>query len=80
MSVPPDSGFLPIQTLYGSNGWDCYSWAFLAPLDLIEVIIHNPGVEEDPACGPLIDSIAIKALVSPKPTSRKFFFSFFFLV
>ncbi|XP_024030510.1 uncharacterized protein LOC112094266 [Morus notabilis] len=70
VSVPPDSGLLPIQTLYGSNGWDCYSWAFLAPLSLVEIIIHNPGVEEDPACGPLIDSIAIKELVNPKPTSE----------
>lgn len=72
VSVPPDSGLLPIQTLYGSNGWDCYSWAFLAPLDQVEVIIHNPGVEEDPACGPLIDTIAIKELLPPKPTSGKF--------
>ncbi|KAM6545697.1 hypothetical protein CsatB_026433 [Cannabis sativa] len=69
VSVPPDFGILPIQTLYGSNGWDCYSWAFLAPLNEVDIIVHNPGVEEDPACGPLIDSIALKALVSPKPTS-----------
>ncbi|GMN45181.1 hypothetical protein TIFTF001_014371 [Ficus carica] len=70
VSVPPDSGLLPIQTLYGSNGWDCYSWAFLALLDQVEIIIHNPGVEEDPACGPLIDTIAIKELLPPKPTSE----------
>ncbi|KAK4395297.1 GTP-binding nuclear protein Ran2 [Sesamum angolense] len=61
-----DSGILPIQTVYSSDGWDCYSWGFLAQSNDIEIMIHNPGLEKDPACGPLIDSIALKALPNPK--------------
>ncbi|KAK6912639.1 protein of unknown function DUF642 [Dillenia turbinata] len=63
ISVAPDWGVLPIQTLYSSNGWDSYAWAFQAELDMAEIVLHNPGVEEDPACGPLIDSVAIRNLV-----------------
>ncbi|OMO80680.1 hypothetical protein COLO4_23985 [Corchorus olitorius] len=69
VTVAPDSGVLPIQTVYSSNGWDCYGWAFQAESTEAEVIIHNPGVEEDPACGPLIDAVAIKALYPPRPTN-----------
>ncbi|KAG8375478.1 hypothetical protein BUALT_Bualt10G0104000 [Buddleja alternifolia] len=69
VSVAPDFGVLPIQTLYSSNGWDSYAWAFRSFYNVAEILIHNPGVEEDPACGPLIDSIAIRALYPPKPTS-----------
>lgn len=72
VTVAPDSGVLPIQTLYSSNAWDSYAWAFRTPAEEIEFIIHNPGVEEDPACGPLIDSVAIKILYPPKATSSKF--------
>lgn len=72
VSVAPDYGVLPIQTLYSSNGWDSYAWAFRTSYDVAEILIHNPGVEEDPACGPLIDSVAIRALYPPKPTNRKF--------
>ncbi|KAL0319176.1 UNVERIFIED_CONTAM: hypothetical protein Sangu_2073800 [Sesamum angustifolium] len=61
-----DSGILPIQTVYSSDGWDCYSWGFLAQSNDIEIVIHNPGLEKDPACGPLIDSIALKALPNPR--------------
>lgn len=68
VSVSPDSGILPMQTLYSSNGWDTYAWAFQAEYPEADLVIHNPGVEEDPACGPLIDSIAIKVLYPPKPT------------
>lgn len=71
VSVAPDSGVLPMQTMYSSNGWDSYAWAFQADFDEAEVVIHNPGVEEDPACGPLIDSVAIKALYPPRPTNSK---------
>lgn len=74
ISVAPDSGVLPMQTLYSSNGWDSYAWAFQAEYDMAHILIHNPGVEEDPACGPLIDSIAIKALYPPKATNSKFYF------
>ncbi|XVF34403.1 hypothetical protein REPUB_Repub18cG0056000 [Reevesia pubescens] len=70
VTVAPDSGVLPIQTVYTSSGWDNYAWAFKTTSDLIELIIHNPGEEEDPACGPLIDAVAIKALYPPRPTNK----------
>ncbi|CAA6671733.1 unnamed protein product [Spirodela intermedia] len=70
VTVAPDSGVLPIQTVYSSNGWDSYSWAFKAPSPLVELVIHNPGAEEDAACGPLIDSIAIKELYPPALTNK----------
>ncbi|XP_041019567.1 uncharacterized protein LOC121261316 [Juglans microcarpa x Juglans regia] len=70
VSVAPDWGVLPMQTLYSSNGWDSYAWAFQAESDVAAIVIHNPGVEEDPACGPLIDSIAIKALYPPRLTNK----------
>ncbi|KAI7987792.1 hypothetical protein LOK49_LG13G02522 [Camellia lanceoleosa] len=68
VSVAPDFGVLPMQTLYSSNGWDSYAWAFQAEVPVAEIVIHNPGVSEDPACGPLIDSIAIRALYPPRLT------------
>ncbi|KAI9160964.1 hypothetical protein LWI28_013228 [Acer negundo] len=68
VSVSYDYGILPVQTMYSSNGWDSYAWAFQAQANEIEISIHNPGVEEDPACGPLIDSIALKVLYNPKRT------------
>ncbi|KAM2061647.1 hypothetical protein ACFX1T_046683 [Malus domestica] len=64
-------GIMPIQTMYSSNGWDSYAWGFNADFDEIELVIHNPGVEEDAACGPLIDSVALKLLASPKRTRGK---------
>lgn len=70
VSVAPDSGVLPIQTMYSSNGWDSYAWAFKAMSSVAEILIHNPGVEEDPACGPLIDAIALKLLYPPKATNK----------
>uniref|UniRef100_A0A7C9AU77 DUF642 domain-containing protein n=1 Tax=Opuntia streptacantha TaxID=393608 RepID=A0A7C9AU77_OPUST len=68
VSVAPDSGVLPMQTLYSSSGWDSYAWAFRAMYDVVEIVIHNPGAEEDPACGPLIDAIAMRALYPPRMT------------
>ncbi|EOY31432.1 Uncharacterized protein TCM_038370 isoform 1 [Theobroma cacao] len=70
VTVAPDSGVLPIQTVYSSNGWDSYAWAFKAIAAVIELIIHNTGKEEDPACGPLIDAVAIKALYPPRATNK----------
>ncbi|GLT49556.1 hypothetical protein SLA2020_231050 [Shorea laevis] len=72
VSVAPDFGVLPIQTVYSSSGWDSYAWAFQAPsnIDVVELIIHNPGVEEDPACGPLIDGVGIRTLYPPRATSN----------
>ncbi|KAL3511851.1 hypothetical protein ACH5RR_024568 [Cinchona calisaya] len=65
---PKDWGMLPMQTVYSSEGWDSYSWGFLAEANEVEIVIHNPGREKDPACGPLIDSVALKALNSPTKT------------
>ncbi|KAG8077208.1 hypothetical protein GUJ93_ZPchr0007g5108 [Zizania palustris] len=65
VSVSPEWGVLPMQTIYSSSGWDSYAWAFQAKLDEVALVIHNPGVEEDPACGPLIDGVAIRALYPP---------------
>ncbi|KAH0895678.1 hypothetical protein HID58_045246 [Brassica napus] len=70
ISVAPDSGVIPIQTVYSSSGWDLYAWAFQAESNVAEIVIHNPGEEEDPACGPLIDGVAIKALYPPRPTNK----------
>ncbi|KAI4316295.1 hypothetical protein L6164_024289 [Bauhinia variegata] len=70
VSVAPDSGVVPMQTLYSSNGWDAYAWAFQAEYPQVEIVIHNPGVEADPACGPLIDSVALRALYPPRPTNK----------
>ncbi|KAJ0231866.1 hypothetical protein HA466_0297130 [Hirschfeldia incana] len=66
ISVTHESGVIPIQTMYGSDGWDSYSWAFKAGGSEIEIRIHNPGHEDHPACGPLIDAVAIKALFPPR--------------
>lgn len=67
-SKPSDWGILPIQTMYSSNGWDSYSRGFRADDSEVELSIHNPGKEEDPACGPLIDSVALKLLYPPRRT------------
>ncbi|XP_073042264.1 BIIDXI-like protein At5g11420 [Primulina eburnea] len=63
---PKNWAILPIQTVYSSDGWDSYSWGFVAQSNEIEIVIHNPGSEKDPACGPLIDSVALVALYPPK--------------
>ncbi|KAK4354442.1 hypothetical protein RND71_026636 [Anisodus tanguticus] len=62
---PKDWGMLPLQTMYSSNGWDTYSWGFLAEANVIEIVLHNPAREKDPGCGPLIDFVALKALRAP---------------
>ncbi|KAJ8748804.1 hypothetical protein K2173_011360 [Erythroxylum novogranatense] len=68
VSVPTQSGDLPLQTLYSSNGGDTYAWGFIARTQLVRVTFHNPGRQEDPTCGPLIDAVAIKELFPPRPT------------
>ncbi|XP_010257157.1 PREDICTED: uncharacterized protein LOC104597377 [Nelumbo nucifera] len=68
VSVPPLSGDLPLQTLYSSNGGDTYAWGFRATSKFAKVIFHNPGIQEDPACGPLLDAVAIKELFPPMAT------------
>ncbi|KAK8449088.1 hypothetical protein SEVIR_7G159401v4 [Setaria viridis] len=69
-TVAPESDILPIQTVYTSSGWDSYSWAFRATCSVVSFIVHNPGVSEDPACGPLIDLFAIKTLPPPKSSKN----------
>ncbi|RWW61878.1 hypothetical protein BHE74_00031036 [Ensete ventricosum] len=68
VSVPPLSGDLPIQTLYSSTGGDTYAWGFIPTKKTVQVIFHNVGIEEDPACGPLLDAVAIKELCRPMRT------------
>ncbi|GLT67739.1 hypothetical protein SLA2020_400250 [Shorea laevis] len=63
-----DDGVFPIQTMYSSSGYDSYAWAFQADAAEVEISIHNPGVEEDPGCGPLIDTVCIKTLCHPRRT------------
>ncbi|PUZ47804.1 hypothetical protein GQ55_7G195400 [Panicum hallii var. hallii] len=65
VTVGPESGELPIQTVYTCSGWDSYSYAFRARHTTAWLTVHNPGVEEDPACGPLVDAFAIKTLNPP---------------
>ena len=65
VSAGPESGILPIQTVYTSSGWDSYSYAFRARHTTAWLTVHNAGVEEDPACGPLVDAFAIKTLSPP---------------
>ncbi|KAK8945522.1 hypothetical protein KSP40_PGU011058 [Platanthera guangdongensis] len=67
--VTPYFGTLPIQTTYNSSGRDSYAWAFLAKVVVVDLVIHNPDVEEDPACGPVIDVVAIRTLWPPRPTN-----------
>ncbi|CAN0907783.1 Protein DUF642 L-GALACTONO-1,4-LACTONE-RESPONSIVE GENE 2 [Linum grandiflorum] len=53
---------LPLQTLYSSDGGDTYALAFTVGggEESVRVSFYNPGVQEDPACGPLLDAVAIK--------------------
>ncbi|KAL6903620.1 hypothetical protein ACP4OV_004433 [Aristida adscensionis] len=70
VTVAPESGVLPIQTVYTSSGWDSYSWAFAARSTAVTLIVHNPGVTDDAACGPLLDAFAIKTLQPPQSTEN----------
>lgn len=67
ISVPPQTGDVPLQTLYNLNG-DVIAWGFKATSNVVKVTFHNPGVQEDPACGPLLDAIAIREFYPPMPT------------
>lgn len=70
VTVAPESDVLPIQTVYTSSGWDSYSWAFQAAGSVVTLIVHNPGVAEDAACGPLIDLFAIKTMPTPRSSKN----------
>ncbi|XP_047307924.1 uncharacterized protein LOC124911478 [Impatiens glandulifera] len=65
VSVPPASVTIDLQTLYNIQGWDAYASAFQAEEDNVQVVFKNPGMEDDPTCGPIIDDIAIKKLFTP---------------
>uniref|UniRef100_A0A6N2KU18 Protein kinase domain-containing protein n=1 Tax=Salix viminalis TaxID=40686 RepID=A0A6N2KU18_SALVM len=65
VSVPPASQTIDLQTLYNVQGWDPYAWAFEAAEDKVRLVFTNPGMEDDPTCGPIIDDIAIKKLFTP---------------
>ncbi|PKI54830.1 hypothetical protein CRG98_024781 [Punica granatum] len=67
-SEEDDDGIIPMQTLYSSSGWDSYAWGFQAEAEEVEISIDNPGMAVDPACGPLIESVALKVLHLPKGT------------
>ncbi|CAN0864752.1 Protein DUF642 L-GALACTONO-1,4-LACTONE-RESPONSIVE GENE 2 [Linum grandiflorum] len=54
VSVPGQTGDLPLQTLYTSDGGDTYSWGFRAKGSFVKVVLSNPGVEDDPACDNLV--------------------------
>ncbi|KAI3507557.1 hypothetical protein L1887_22545 [Cichorium endivia] len=60
------SGELPIQTLYSTDGGDTYAYAFKALRRTVKVTFHNPGIQEDPTCGPLLDAIGIKKMTPLK--------------
>ncbi|GJN27188.1 hypothetical protein PR202_gb15185 [Eleusine coracana subsp. coracana] len=71
VSVVPGSqagGVIPVQTVYSSAGWDSYSWAFKAESGAVAFVIRNPGQEDDPTCGPIIDAVSIKTLNTPQAT------------
>ncbi|KAG6640925.1 uncharacterized protein LOC122275387 [Carya illinoinensis] len=68
VSVPGHSADLSIQTLFSSNGGDTYAWAFKATSRVVKLTFHNPGIQEDPTCGPLLDAIAIKEMLPLKYT------------
>ncbi|KAJ8755564.1 hypothetical protein K2173_022143 [Erythroxylum novogranatense] len=53
---------LSIQTLYRVDGGDTYAYAFVATSNVVKIAFHNPGIQEDPTCGPLLDAIAIKEM------------------
>ncbi|TKY67973.1 hypothetical protein E2542_SST10870 [Spatholobus suberectus] len=67
ISVPPQTGDVPLQTLYSLHG-DVIAWGFRVTSTVAKVTLHNPGVQEDPACGPLLDAIAITQFYPPRPT------------
>ncbi|MED6147478.1 hypothetical protein PIB30_044361 [Stylosanthes scabra] len=65
VSVPPASQSIDLQTLYNVQGWNPYAVSFNAESDSFRLVFKNPGMEDDPTCGPIIDNIAIKKLFTP---------------
>ncbi|CAI0374951.1 unnamed protein product, partial [Linum tenue] len=63
--APAVAADLPLQTLYSTDGGDTYALAFTVPYkggEVVRISFHNPGVQEDAACGPLLDAVAIKQI------------------
>jgi hypothetical protein len=54
-----------LQTLYNIEGWDAYALAFQAVDEQATLEFRNPGMEDDPTCGPILDNVAIKKLFTP---------------
>ncbi|XP_072973289.1 BIIDXI-like protein At5g11420 [Typha angustifolia] len=65
VSMNDASQSVDLQTLYSIEGWDAYAWAFKAAAEEGRLAFKNPGMEDDPTCGPIIDNIAIKKLFTP---------------
>ncbi|KAK9663839.1 hypothetical protein RND81_14G001900 [Saponaria officinalis] len=68
VSVGPTqaSSTVDLQTVYTDQGWDSYAWAFEADdSENVKLRLMNPGMEEDPTCGPIIDDVAIKKMFIP---------------
>ncbi|KAE8729838.1 NAC domain [Hibiscus syriacus] len=68
ISVPGQTTDISIQTLYGADGGDTLALAFNATANVVKVTFHNPGIQEDPTCGPLLDAVAIKQMSPPRYT------------
>ncbi|XP_037478311.1 uncharacterized protein LOC119355590 [Triticum dicoccoides] len=71
--VPGDAsgGELPVQTVYTSSGWDSYAWAFKARQGVVSLVIHHGDDQvDDPACGPIVDAVAIRTLNPPHATHQ----------
>ncbi|KAK4259224.1 hypothetical protein QN277_005576 [Acacia crassicarpa] len=68
VSVAPASQSIDLQTMYSVQGWNPFACAFSAEDEKVSLVFKNPGMEDDPTCGPIIDNIAIKKLfTSDKP-------------
>ncbi|CAN6286451.1 unnamed protein product [Urochloa humidicola] len=65
LSAPAD---IAVRTLYSGASADTWAWGFRASSPVTQVTFSNPGVQEDAACGPLLDAVAIKELPTPYPT------------
>jgi hypothetical protein len=65
VSVASASQTIDLQTLYNVQGWNPYAVSFNADEDTFRLVFKNPGMEDDPTCGPIIDNIAIKKLFTP---------------
>ncbi|KAF3778247.1 hypothetical protein EJ110_NYTH32667 [Nymphaea thermarum] len=70
VSVPPLTGELPLQTLYSSDGGDTYAWGFRPNSSIARLTFHNPGIQEDPACGPLLDACCNQGVI-PSITNKR---------